>query len=261
MTKRALGLAGFALGAVLAAASPAFAAGGHVEKPPRMEWTFAGPFGFYDDAQLQRGFKVFREVCAACHSMKKLSFRNLAEPGGPGFTEEQVKALAAEYTVQDGPNEAGEMFERPGRPSDRFPSPFPNELAARAANGGAYPLDLSLIAKNRAGGENYVYALLTGYRDNPPPGFVLGDGMYYNDWFAGHQIAMAPPLMADRVTYADGTPATVERMAKDVSTFLAWAASPHLEARNSLGVKVMLFLFIFTGLLYATKRKIWKNLH
>ena len=206
---------------------------------------------------MQRGFQVYKEVCAACHAMKQIRYRNLE---GIGLSAAEIAAIAKEYEVTDGPNDEGEMFQRPARASDRFKSPFANELAARAANGGAYPLDLSLIAKNRAGGENYIYALLIGYRDNPPPGVTLGDGMYYNDWFGGHQIAMAPPLSADRVTYADGTPATLEQHARDVSTFLAWAASPHLEARNSLGVKVMLFLFILTGLLYATKRKIWRNI-
>lgn len=239
---------GLGMGAASAAVGP---------KAPVQEWPHTGFFGTFDRAALQRGYQVYKEVCAACHAMKQIRFRNLE---GIGLSAAEVAALAKEYETTDGPNDEGEMFKRPARAADRFPSPFPNELAARAANGGAYPLDLSLIAKNRAGGENYVYALLTGYRDNPPPGFALGDGMYYNDWFAGHQIAMAPPLMADRVTYADGTPATVERMAKDVSTFLAWAASPHLEARNSLGVKVMLFLFILTGLLYATKRKVWRNI-
>ncbi|MFN8830662.1 MAG: cytochrome c1 [Labrys sp. (in: a-proteobacteria)] len=277
MTKRALGLAGFALGAVLAAASPAFAAGGHVEKPPRMEWTFAGPFGFYDDAQLQRGFKVFREVCAACHSMKKLSFRNLAEPGGPGFTEEQVKALAAEYTVQDGPNEAGEMFERPGRPSDRFPSPFPNEQAARAAMGGAYPPDMSVLAKARTykvgfpgfifdiftqyqeNGVDYIHALIAeGYVD-PPEGFKLAEGTNYNKFMPGNQIAMAAPLVDDQVEYTDGTPQTVDQYSRDVSAFLMWAAEPHLEARKELGFKVMIFLIVFASLLYFTKKKVWKT--
>lgn len=239
---------GLGTGAALAASGP---------KPPAQEWPHSGFFGTFDRAALQRGFQVYKEVCAACHAMKQIRYRNLE---GIGLSAAEIAAIAKEYEVTDGPNDEGEMFQRPARASDRFKSPFANELAARAANGGAYPLDLSLIAKNRAGGENYIYALLIGYRDNPPPGVTLGDGMYYNDWFGGHQIAMAPPLSADRVTYADGTPATLEQHARDVSTFLAWAASPHLEARNSLGVKVMLFLFILTGLLYATKRKIWRNI-
>ncbi|MCM0020126.1 MAG: cytochrome c1 [Tagaea sp.] len=239
---------GLGAGAALAASGP---------KPPTQEWPHTGFFGTFDRAALQRGYQVYKEVCAACHAMKQIRYRNLE---GIGLSNAEIAALAKEYEVTDGPNDDGEMFQRPARPADRFKSPFANELAARAANGGAYPLDLSLIAKNRAGGENYVYALLTGYRERPPAGVTMMEGMSYNDWFPGHQIAMSAPLSADRVTYADGTPATVERMAKDVSTFLAWAASPHLEARNALGVKVMLFLFILTGLLYATKRKIWRNI-
>lgn len=239
---------GLGTGAAFAAAGPT---------PPAQEWPHSGFFGTFDRAALQRGFQVYKEVCAACHALKQIRYRNLE---GIGLSAAEIAAIAKEYEVTDGPNDEGEMFQRPARASDRFKSPFANELAARAANGGAYPLDLSLIAKNRKGGENYVYALLIGYRERPPAGVTLMEGMYYNDWFGGHQIAMAPPLSADRVTYADGTPATVERMAKDVSTFLAWAASPHLEARNSLGVKVMLFLFVLTGLLYATKRKIWRNI-
>jgi ubiquinol-cytochrome c reductase cytochrome c1 subunit len=238
---------GLGMGAAQAASGP---------KVPAQDWPHTGFFGTFDRASLQRGYQVYKEVCSACHAMKQIRYRNL---DGIGLSAAEIAALAKEYEVSDGPNDQGEMFQRPARPSDRFKSPFANELAARAANGGAYPLDLSLIAKNRAGGENYVYALLTGYRERPPAGVTLMEGMSYNDWFPGHQIAMSAPLSADRVTYADGTPATVERMAKDVSTFLAWAASPHLEARNQLGVKVMLFLFILTGLLYATKRKIWRN--
>jgi ubiquinol-cytochrome c reductase cytochrome c1 subunit len=239
---------GLGTGAAMAASGP---------KAPTQEWPHTGFFGTFDRAALQRGFQVYKEVCAACHAMKQIRYRNLE---GIGLSAAEIAAIAKEYETTDGPNDEGEMFQRASRPADRFKSPFANELAARAANGGAYPLDLSLIAKNRAGGENYVYALLTGYRERPPAGVTMMEGMYYNDWFGGHQIAMAPPLSADRVTYADGTPATVERMAKDVSTFMAWAASPHLEARNSLGVKVMLFLFVLTGLLYATKRKIWRNI-
>jgi ubiquinol-cytochrome c reductase cytochrome c1 subunit len=239
---------GLGAGAASAASGP---------KPPTQEWPHTGFFGTFDRAALQRGYQVYKEVCAACHAMKQIRYRNLE---GIGLSAAEIAALAKEYETTDGPNDDGEMFQRPARPADRFKSPFANELAARAANGGAYPLDLSLIAKNRAGGENYVYALLTGYRERPPAGVTMMEGMSYNDWFPGHQIAMSAPLSADRVTYADGTPATVERMAKDVSTFMAWAASPHLEARNQLGVKVMLFLFILTGLLYATKRKIWRNI-
>ncbi len=239
---------GLGLGASSAAEAP---------KPPAQKWSHTGFFGTFDRAELQRGFQVYKEVCAACHAMHQIRYRNLA---GIGLSEAEIAAIAKEYEVTDGPNDEGDMFQRPARPSDRFKSPFPNQQAARAANGGAYPPDLSLIAKNRVGGENYIYALLTGYRETPPAGVTLMDGMYYNDWFAGHQIAMAPPLSDDRVTYADGTKATLAQQAHDLSVFLAWAASPHLEARNSLGVKVMIFLIILAGLLYATKRKVWRDI-
>jgi ubiquinol-cytochrome c reductase cytochrome c1 subunit len=245
------------LAAGLLALSVGTAQAAEAIKVPKQSWPHDGFFGTFDRAAAQRGYQVYKEVCAACHAMKQMRFRNLA---GIGLSDAEIRAIAAEYQTVDGPNDDGEMFERPSRPSDRFKSPFPNEKAARAVNGGAYPPDLSLIAKNRVGGENYVYALLTGYAD-PPPGFQLGEGMHYNKYFPGNQIAMAAPVQPDGVTYADGTPATVEQMSKDLATFFAYAASPHLEARNSLGVKVMLFLFIFTGLLYATKRKIWKGLH
>ncbi|MBI3505288.1 MAG: cytochrome c1 [Proteobacteria bacterium] len=226
-------------------------------KIPVQHWQQDGFFGTFDRAALQRGFQVYKEVCAACHGLKQMRFRNLE---GIGLNEAEIKSIAAEYESTDGPNDEGEMFQRPSRASDRFKSPFANEQAARAVNNGAYPPDLSLITKNRGGGENYLYALMTGYEDAPAD-MKLPDGMYYNSWFPGHQIGMPAPLVADRVTYADGTKATTEQMSRDVATFLAYAASPHLEARNSLGVKVMIFLFIFTGLLYATKRKIWKGLH
>jgi ubiquinol-cytochrome c reductase cytochrome c1 subunit len=239
---------GLGLGAASAAEAP---------KPPTQKWAHTGFFGTFDRAELQRGFQVYKEVCAACHAMHQIRYRNLA---GIGLSEAEIAAIAKEYEVTDGPNDEGDMFQRPARPSDRFKSPFPNQQAARAANGGAYPPDLSLIAKNRVGGENYLYALLTGYKETPPAGVTLMDGMYYNDWFAGHQIGMAPPLSDDRVTYADGTKATLAQQAHDVSVFLAWAASPHLEARNSLGVKVMLFLIILAGLLYATKRRVWRDI-
>lgn len=237
-------------------------------KPPAQSWSFEGIFGTFDRAALQRGYQVYKEVCAGCHALNQIRYRDLGggtgaahEPlVGLGFSEAEVKAIAAEYTVMDGPNDDGEMFERPARPADRLRKPFPNEKAARAANNGAYPLDLSLIVDARQDGANYVYALLTGYVD-PPPSVKLGEGMHYNAWFAGHQIAMAAPLSDDRVDYADGTKATVSQMAKDVTTFLAWASEPNLEARKALGVKVILFLIILTGLLYAAKRKVWSSLH
>ena len=251
-------LAAAALGSILATAGDARAAG--EEKPaPRLSWSFDGPFGRYDRAQLQRGYRVYREVCASCHSMSLLSFRNLAQPGGPGFTEAQAKQIASEFKVQDGPNDSGEMFERPGRLSDRFPKPFPNEQAARAANGGAMPPDLSVMAKARADGADYLHALLVGYTD-PPADVKLDPGRYYNTYYPDHQISMPPPLSDGQVPYTDGTPTTVDQYAKDVSAFMMWAAEPKLEERKRLGFHVMSFLAIFTGLLYLTKRKIWSGL-
>jgi ubiquinol-cytochrome c reductase cytochrome c1 subunit len=241
-----------AFGLGLGAASAA-----EIPKVPAQKWAHSGPFGTFDRAELQRGYQVYKEVCAACHAMHQIRFRNLA---GIGLSEAEIAAIAKEYEITDGPNDEGDMFQRPGRAADRFKSPFANQQAARAANGGAYPPDLSLIVKNRVGGENYIYALLTGYKETPPAGVTVMEGMYYNDWFPGHQIGMAPPLSADRVEYADGTKATLEQHAHDVSVFLAWASSPHLEARNSLGMKVILFLLILAGLLYATKRKIWRDI-
>lgn len=258
-------------------AMPAGAAEGTPE-PPRQTWSFSGPFGLFDRAQLQRGFKVYKEVCASCHSLSLVSFRNLAEPGGPGYSAAQVAALAAEYKVQDGPNDAGEMFERPGRPADRFPSPFPNDNAARTANGGALPPDLSVIAKARTyergfprfifdiftqyqeQGPDYIVALLTGYED-APQGFNLPEGSNYNKYFPGHAIGMPNPLSADQVTYDDGTPQTVEQYAKDVTAFLMWTAEPHMEARKRIGFQVMIFLIVFAGLLYFTKKKVWADVH
>lgn len=241
-----------AFGMGIAAASAA-----ETLKVPTQKWAHTGFFGTFDRAELQRGYQVYKEVCAACHAMHQIRFRNLA---GIGLSEAEIAAIAKEYEVTDGPNDEGEMFQRPARPSDRFKSPFPNQQAARAANGGAYPPDLSLIVKNRVGGENYIYALLTGYKETPPAGVTLMEGMNYNDWFPGHQIGMAAPLSDDRVQYADGTKATLAQQAHDVSVFLTWASSPHLEARNSLGVKVMIFLIILAGLLYATKRKVWRDI-
>ncbi|WP_029352522.1 cytochrome c1 [Bosea sp. 117] len=247
-------------------------------QPHRESWTFAGPFGKYDRAQLQRGFQVFKEVCASCHSAHLFAFRNLAQEGGPGFTEEQAKTVAEEYKVQDGPNDAGDMFERPGRLSDRWPSPFPNEQAARASNGGAFPPDFSVLAKARTyevgfpgflidivrqyqeQGPDYIHALLNGYKD-PPEGFKLPEGAHYNEYFPGHAIKMPPPLSADQVTYSDGTPQTVDQYSRDVIAFMMWLAEPHLEARKRIGFQVMIFLIVFGGLLYFTKKKVWKKVH
>jgi len=248
-------LAALAFAAVLVPSTAR--AAGEAEPPIRESWPHHGIFGTYDRRALQRGFQVYKEVCSACHGTKYLAFRNLR---ALGYTEEEVKAIAAEYTVVDGPNDQGEMFERPARPSDRMPSPYPNEQAARAANNGAYPPDLSLIVKARAGGENYLYSLLVGYEE-PPAGVTVPDGMYYNKYFPGHFIAMPPILQPDGVTYADGTRATVGQQARDVTQFLAWLAEPKLEERKATGIKVMLFLIVLTGLLYAYNRRIWADVH
>ncbi len=246
----------FLAGAGLAA-DGAHAAGSGVELLSKT-WSHDGVFGKFDKAAAQRGFQVYREVCAGCHSLDFVAFRNLRDLG---FSEDEVKAVAAEYEVTDGPDDEGEMFERPGKPFDYLPAPYPNENAARAANGGAYPPDLSLIAKARADGTNYVYSLLQGYNDEPPAGVEVSEGMSYNAYFPGHQIAMAQPLYEEGVEYSDGTAATLEQHATDIATFLTWTAEPKLEERKGMGLKVMIFLVILTGLFYATKRKIWSDLH
>jgi ubiquinol-cytochrome c reductase cytochrome c1 subunit len=224
---------------------------------PRQEWSFNGIFGTYDRAALQRGFQVYKEVCSACHPVKHLYFRDLEDIG---YNEEQVKAIASTYQVSDGPNDQGEMFQRPARPSDPIPGPFANDQAARVANNGALPPDLSMIVKAREGGPDYVFGILTGYT-NPPADFKLLPGMNYNEYFPGHQIAMPPPLADNVVTFADGTPATVPQMAHDVVTFLSWASEPNLDVRHRTGVKVFLFLFVVVGVFYAAKRKIWAAVH
>jgi len=224
-------------------------------KPPQREWSFDGMFGQFDKAELQRGFQVYKEVCSACHGMQKLSYRNLT---ALGYSEDQVKAIAAEYMVTDGPNDEGDMFERPARPADRFRSPFANVQAARYANNGAYPVDLSLITKARKYGADYIHALMTGYKDAPAD-FDLGPGMYYNKYYSGHQIAMAPILMDDGISYADGTPATAEQQAHDVATFLTWAAEPHMDTRKRMGWAVLIFLTFLSVIMYLVKKKIWKD--
>ena len=236
-------------------APTAFAAG-DAPKPEKQIWSFKGAFGTFDRAALQRGFQVYKEVCAVCHSMNHLSYRNLADLG---FNDAEIKAIAAEYTVVDGPNDEGEMFDRPGKPSDKFVNPYPNQKAARAANNGAYPADLSLMTKARLGGADYVYALLTGYKE-PPEGFDLQGGMAYNEYFPGHQISMPVPLMEGQVEYADRTKATVEQMARDVTTFLAWAAEPEMEKRKQLGIAVLIYLGLFTLLMYFGMRRVWARL-
>lgn len=232
-------------------------AAGEMPPLPEQDWSFSGIFGTYDPQALQRGFLVYKQVCSSCHSMDLLAYRNLE---ALGYSEEQVRAIASQYTVTDGPNDQGEMFERPARPSDSFVAPFPNDQAARAANGGALPPDMSVLAKARTGGPDYIYALLTGYEE-PPPDMELMPGMYYNEYFPGHQIAMPNMLSDGGVDFADGTEATVEQQAHDVAAFLMWAAEPHLDARKQMGVKVVLFLIVFTGLMYAVKRKVWADVH
>ena len=221
-------------------------------------WSFKGVFGKFDRASLQRGYQVYSEVCAACHSMKYLSYRNLSEPGGPEFSQNQAKIIASQYEVIDGPNNDGEMFNRPARLSDKFVGPYLNEQAATAANGGAYPPDMSVLVKARKGGADYIYSLLMGYED-PPDGFNLDDGVYYNKYMSGNKIMMANPLMDGSVAYLDNTQATKEQMAKDVVTFLAWAAEPHLEARHKIGFRAIIYLIIISILVYFSMKKLWSR--
>lgn len=235
--------------------TPALAA--EAVAPPDRDWSFEGPTGTFDRAALQRGYKVYREVCAACHSMKHMAFRNLE---GIGYSEGQIKTIAAEYTYVDGPDEEGEMFDRPGLPSDHFKSPYANDNAAKAANNGALPPDLSLIVKARHDGSNYVYGILTGYEE-PPANKVLQPGQNWNRYMPGHVIAMAPPLSDDMVTYEDGSPQTVGQYTADVVEFLTWASEPSLEDRKRMGIKVLIFLLVFAGVMYAVKRRIWAGAH
>ncbi len=246
------------------------------EAPPEQRWSCSGPFGRYDTQQLQRGFKIYREVCSNCHSLKLLAFRNLADPGGPSFTEAQAAAIAATFQVTAGPNDQGEMFQRPGKISDRFPPPFANDQAARNANGGALPPDMSVLAKARSyergfpwfiidaftqyqeEGPDYIYGILNGYED-PPAGVTLPPGAQYNKYFPGHAIGMPKPLSDGQVEYTDGTPTTVDQYGRDVAAFLAWASEPKLDERKRLGFQVFVFLIVLTGLLYFTKKKVWHD--
>ena len=225
----------------------------------KTDWSFKGPFGKFDRAALQRGYQVYREVCSSCHSMKYLSYRNLSEKGGPEFTEAQAKAIAASFEVQDGPNADGEMFTRPGKLSDKFVMPYDNVKAAQAANGGAYPPDMTVLVKARGGGVDYIYSLLQGYED-PPSGITLDDGVYYNKYMYGNKIKMSNQLSDDLVEYSDGTKATVEQMSKDVTTFLMWTAEPHLESRHRMGFKAIVYLIILTILVYFSMKKIWSRI-
>ena len=253
------------------------ALGEEQEAPPRLKWSFAGPFGRYDEAQLQRGFKIYKEVCSACHSIQMLAFRNLADKGGPGFSEAQAAAVAAEYKIKD-LDDKGEPTERAGRPADTFPPPFANELAAKAANGGTAPPDMSTLAKARTyqrgfpwfvfdlftqyqeQGPDYIAALLKGY-ENPPKGFQLPSGGNFNRYFPGHNIAMPPPLQAGQVSFDDGAPQTMDQYSKDIAAFLMWTAEPHLVQRKRIGFQVMIFLIVLAGLVYFTKKKVWSAVH
>ncbi|MDE2577429.1 MAG: cytochrome c1 [Hyphomicrobiales bacterium] len=266
------------------AAAPAEEGGGHSQpQPPRNDWSFAGVFGHYDQAQLQRGFRVFREVCSNCHSANLLAFRNLSEPGGPEFSEAQVKALAAEYKVKELSDKTGDIEERPARPSDHWPAPFANEIKAREANGGALPPDMSVLAKARSfhkpfpffifdalpglsyqeHGVDYITAIMNGYRDEKPHGAKADDtlaaGQSWNEYMPGYKIGMPKPLSDGAVDYTDGTPKTVDQYAKDVSAFLMWTAEPKLEQRKKTGMRALIFLLVLSGLLYATKKRIWSN--
>ena len=246
-----------------------------IDEPKEMDWSFTGPFGTYDKAQLQRGLKVYKEVCSACHSMNLVAFRTLSDLG---YSDAQIKTLSAEYTIHDGPNDAGDMFDRPGKPSDYFPAPFANEAAAAASNGGAAPPDMSLLAKARgvergfpqfvfdiftqydAGGPDYIHSLLTGYDQTPPAGMVIPEGTHYNPYFmSGVSLKMPKPLSDGQVTYDDGAPQTVDQYSRDVSAFLAWAAEPHMEDRKKTGFRVLVFLLLFGALVYLTKRKVWEG--
>ena len=225
----------------------------------KTNWSFKGLFGKFDRGALQRGYQVYTEVCSSCHSMKYLSYRNLSEQGGPEFTVAQAKVIAASFEVKDGPNADGEMFTRPGKLSDKFVMPYENIKAAQAANGGAYPPDMSVLVKARGGGVDYIYSLLQGY-DDPPVGITLDEGVYYNKYMYGNKIKMASPLSDGLVEYSDGTIATVEQMSKDVTTFLMWAAEPHLEARHRMGFKAIVYLIILTTLVYFSMKKIWSRI-
>ena len=225
----------------------------------KVDWSFKGYLGKFDRASLQRGYQVYTEVCASCHSMSYLSYRNLSEKGGPEFSIEQAKAIAANFEVTDGPNDDGDMFTRPARLSDKFVNPYRNVKEAMSLNGGAYPPDMSVLVKARSGGANYIYSLLLGYED-PPNGMTLDDGVYYNKYMYGKMIKMAKPLSDGLLEYNDGTEATEEQMSKDVVTFLAWAAEPHLEARHKIGFKAIIYLLILTLLVYLSMKRLWSRI-
>jgi cytochrome c1 len=260
---------GFSICAASATADMASAQPATDARPPKdVSFSFEGPLGTYDRAALQRGFQIYKEVCSACHSLNRIAFHNLDEAGGPGFTEAQAKAIAASYKIPAEPNDKGELFDstgnrltRPGTLADHFPPPFPNEQAARTANGGALPPDLSLIIKARAGGPNYVYSILTGFPEKPPSWFTVLPNKYYNPYFAGWNISMPPPLTNGSVTFTDGTPSNLDQEAHDVVTFLSWASDTKMEERKRIGLGVMCFLLVFSGLLFFSYRRIWRDAH
>ncbi len=247
----------FFLAFVTAISNSAYSEGKKIEFI-KNDWSFEGIFGTFDRSSLQRGYQVYQEVCSGCHSIQHLSYRNLSEKGGPEFSLDEAKAIAAQFEVTDGPNEDGEMFVRSGRLSDKFVSPFPNSKAAAAANDGAYPPDMSVLAKARKGGADYIYSLLLGYEEAPAE-YELDDGVYYNKYMPGHKIKMAEPLSDGSVEYADGTETTKAQIAKDVTTFLVWAADPHLEARHKMGFKVFFYLIVLLTLVYLSKEKVWSR--
>lgn len=238
-------------------AVPSAMAAGEAIHFEKLDWSFQGVTGTYDRASIQRGFQVYRQVCSACHSMDRVAYRNLMDLG---YSEDQIKSLAGETMIMDGPNDEGEMFERPARPSDYFPNPYANDSQARYANNGALPPDLSLIAKAREGGADYLYALMTGYKEAPKD-IKMNDGMHYNKYFSGHQIAMAAPLSDGMVAYADpDTPATTEQYAYDVANFLQWVAEPSLEAQKRVGLKVVIFLSVLAVIMFYVKKRLWARI-
>ncbi len=266
--RKALTLAALAFG--LLTTVPALAAIDTSRRPLKdVEFSFDGPFGTYDRGALQRGFQVYKEVCSSCHALNHIAFRNLADEGGPGFSEAQVKAIAAAYKLPADPNDKGEIFDdkgvrltRAGTTADYFPPPFPNEQASRANNGGNLPPDLSLVVKAREGGAHYVYSFLTGFHETPPAGFTVTPGKYFNPWFDGWNVGMPnTALTANAVTYSDGTKATIEQEAHDVATFLAWASDPKMEERKQMGFSVILFLVALSGILFFAYRKVWADKH
>jgi ubiquinol-cytochrome c reductase cytochrome b/c1 subunit len=263
--KFGLALALLAAGATMASAQTLDT---HARSPKDVSFSFQGPFGTYDRGALQRGFQVYKEVCSACHALSHIAFHNLDEPGGPGFTEAQAKALAAAYKLPADPNDRGEIFDdkgnrltRAGVLADYFPPPFPNEEAARAANSGALPPDLSMVVKAREGGPQYVYSIITGFHQTPPAGFKVTANKYYNPYFEGWNISMPPPLNANSVTYSDGTKATVDQEAHDVATFLSWASDPKMEERKQMGFGVIAFLVVLAGILFVAYRRVWADAH